>query len=295
MTAATAIEPDYRVLGAGGFGAVFSPALPNENGTGTLREYPGNVTKLFFKKDAFNSVQRTLTNLPRLLGYNDGHRAVPYRKSYRISNLPAPIRRTLRSSSIKNTDPLYLLRMPHLGVDLSKINDPTILTSLRSLPLGVLLTQFKKLFRQIARIASRNYSHCDVRSLNIMIQPTTGVMTLVDFDWLKPVEELYRTYSFGYYSNPPESLFIMERFQPDLKTNEEIERWLIDSRKASRVRSYIQSNLLSEGNLGALTLKQVATEDSFIDYLLLNNINNYLDLSASTDSRKDASPITSNI
>ena len=47
--AENAAGPD--LLGKGGYGCVFKPALPNINYTGHIRNYPNNVTKLFFDNE----------------------------------------------------------------------------------------------------------------------------------------------------------------------------------------------------------------------------------------------------
>jgi hypothetical protein len=39
-----------------------------------------------------------------------------------------------------------------------------------------------------------------------MIQPATGTMTIIDFDWFKPYAEFKEAYPFEFYNNPPECL-----------------------------------------------------------------------------------------
>jgi len=64
------------------------------------------------------------------------------------------------------------------------------------------------MLRQLNRLVDNGYIHGDMRSTNIVVDPATGVFTIIDFDWFytKPVFlNKYYQY-FGYYSNPPETL-----------------------------------------------------------------------------------------
>jgi serine/threonine protein kinase len=118
--------------------------------------------------------------------------------------------------------------MPHLGVDIAKIidlDDTTSRNAIRQCPVPIVFQQIIKLLEQIDRLGSQGYIHGDIRDTNLMIQPSDGTMTLIDFDWMMPYDEFYSDYSgFGYYSNPPEflmkvnlsSILAEEGLTPDL-------------------------------------------------------------------------------
>ena len=65
MSIPSAPPPQYSILGEGGYGLVFSPALPNNT-----TNYPGDVTKLFFKKDnlkkAVSNIETIRSKIPSL-------------------------------------------------------------------------------------------------------------------------------------------------------------------------------------------------------------------------------------
>jgi len=188
-------------IGSGGYGVVVS-ALPNGANT-----YPGNVTKLYSKKDDYDKIIALIPKLPTLLGSNAGHRMNPYRTTFLGRNLKSSVRAKLR---VGPEQPVYPIRMPHLGVDITKvvdINDTSSRNAIRQCPIPILFQQIIKLLEQINRLGSYGYIHGDIRDSNIMIQPSDGTMTLIDFDWMLPVDEFYAGYGgFGFYSNPPEFL-----------------------------------------------------------------------------------------
>ena len=195
-------------------------ALPNGADT-----YPGNVTKLYSDKDAYDRIIALIPRFPTLLGPNVGHRMNPYRTTYRGRNLKNSVRQKL---NVKPNNEVYPIRMPHLGVDIAKVidvDDTTSRTAIRQCAIPILFQQIIKLMEQIDRLGSQGYIHGDIRDTNIMIQPSDGTMTLIDFDWMMPFDEFYSTYSgFGYYSNPPEflmkvnlsSILAEENLTPDL-------------------------------------------------------------------------------
>lgn len=245
----------YRILGSGGFGAVISPAFPNTkmnpNGSTTDEYYPENVMKMYFHEGQFNSALRAYEKIPELVGHNDGHRVSTYRKKYTLKNIPNSIIKTL-NKKIPNLDPdkeIHLMRIPYLGIDLNGI-EGTFVTDIQKIPFHTILKQIQKLFHQIASITAADYGHFDVRQQNIMINPKTGIMTLIDFDYLKPLSVLKDRFPFGFYINPPEALFI-KKFRSDPSyvishklTLDQIKQWFFEiKRDGDKIRTYAFYNV----------------------------------------------------
>lgn len=199
----------YEILGAGTFGVVFEPALPNMV-EGDLIEFPGNVTKAFYKRSAFEGAKNAASSIAHLMGENTGHRFHTYRKQYTAKNLPSSLYTKLKkiNKTLKPSDALHLMRLPNLGIDLKTLIPTKKYRELRSIPVRTILEQINKLLKQTASLAKNKYVHTDIRETNIMVNPATGILTIVDFDWLRPFIYIYENYPFGYYNNPPEFLLL---------------------------------------------------------------------------------------
>ena len=203
----------YSSLGAGGYGIVFSPAFPNSGENGTFSSFPQNTVKVFYTPESQADAIAQYRQLGELIGPNTGHRFHSYRHPYYVHDLSDEILAELPERKRPVADgPLSLLRMPNLGVDLNRVqtNRAGEKTQIYSVPLTDLLIQIHKLVGQVARLVKRDYIHGDIRSLNVMIQPSSGVMTLIDFDFLRPRGE-FKTLMLlrdmiGFYNNPPEGL-----------------------------------------------------------------------------------------
>ena len=196
-----------NVIGAGAFGAVIQPALQNTL-NGELKDFPDNVTKVFFVKRNMNTALNTAKKLPRLMGNNNGHRIYPYSRKIKGSNLPANLFTKLKARKELNMNSnLHILRMPYLGVDIYHLN-AIHAEELRKVPITTILEQIQKLIHQTGKLAEAGYGHFDIRQTNVMVRPETGTLTIIDFDWLMPLKDLEKEYKphFGYFSNPPESL-----------------------------------------------------------------------------------------
>jgi len=108
------------------------------------------------------------------------------------------------------------VHMPHLGVDFEHIKD--IIEPLRAIPVYNMLVNVRELLGKVSLLWDENrndgidkrYIHGDIRPPNMMIRPTTGKMTLIDFDWLEPVNKFVRTYPFRpMYPHIPPELIVM--------------------------------------------------------------------------------------
>jgi hypothetical protein len=205
--------PSYKLAGAGTYGAVIQPALPNEI-NGVVTRFPHDVTKVFFKPGELEKAMIAIDKVPAIMntisGLNNGHVVQRYRKTYKARNLPPPLLASIRSKSkapIANESDLQLLRMPYLGLDLHVSKQPKVINVLRNRSIYILLHQIHKLLQQTTSLHINGYIHADIRETNIVIQPFTGIMTIIDFDWLDTPENIIkRRYAFGFYNNPPECL-----------------------------------------------------------------------------------------
>ena len=210
------VAPTAKVLGSGSYGAVIKPALSNRT-NGTVHEYPENVTKLFFKQKAYNKIVRNRPTIKRIFD-DEGHRMNTYTVQRTFKNLPKSLRTNIETRSkqtYKENVPLYALRMPDLGKDISDIAD--VYKEVRMRPVVDMLDQFVKLLRQVNNEVKAGYIHGDIRDMNVMIQPSTGVLTIVDFDKFETKDKFAETYAFGFYNNPPECLCVDDdgKFQPN--------------------------------------------------------------------------------
>ena len=206
-TTASTPQTNTQVLGKGSYGCVFEPALSNKNNTNTVREFPGEVTKVFYQKSAYNKAIRNKNILP-LLGPNAVYPISGYKRKIVASNIA---RKTRRNCNIPYNDgeTMYGIHMPNLGISIASLPRNIIaIDMLRQLPYKTLFGQFRKLMKQILNLRERHFVHGDVRETNILIHPEHGNMTLIDFDWLMPWNEFKKTYPGSFYSCPPESVLL---------------------------------------------------------------------------------------
>jgi len=171
---------------------------------GVRTAFPGDVTKLFFKKDTYEKALLTRDHVTAMLG-DESHRVTPYVRTIRGSNLSASIQTDCR---IKPDDPLFPVRMPYLGRDISDIQ--SYYKQIQIIPIETILEQILKITSQVKHLFESGYIHGDIRELNVMIHPITGTMTIIDFDYLNTKKDFLVKYggNFGFYSNPPESMLL---------------------------------------------------------------------------------------
>jgi serine/threonine protein kinase len=210
----------HKYLGTGSYGVVVGPALPNSDERGETIHFPDNVTKIFFDYDSKNNAIESSERIAGLLGDENGSfRVNTYEKDYTFGDLKSmammnhKVKNVLEKKGLNNDNNLKLLRLPNLGVDFNSGLSKNLET-IRNIPVITILQQFRKLFVQTTRLAENRYIHGDIRSANILIQPTNGTITMIDFDWLMKYGKFFDEYSydeaFGFYSNPPEFLLLNE-------------------------------------------------------------------------------------
>jgi hypothetical protein len=202
-------ELAYKLLGVGSFGGVFEPAFPNVNAAGNPVEFPGQVTKLFFKRAAYDKALANATILetkaPALhIPY------ATYTRNTRRRNIPRTIRKELKRRG-KPDDKVYLIRMPHKGFSFSDIvENPVYLAKFRAIPAEVKLREIYKLMNIVKGLGDAGYVHADIRETNVLMYPETGVMTLLDFDLMRQKNTFVATFPKPYYHVPPEAAIFLE-------------------------------------------------------------------------------------
>jgi hypothetical protein len=279
---APAVHP-YKIVGSGTFGSIIKPALPNEI-NGVLTAYPNNVTKVFYKKKAYNNVVQAVHKVQNIMnarsGPNAGHAVHLYTKKYKGINLPRNILTSIQSNkpNIINDTNLHLMRMPYLGVDFhNAVHKPALHTYLQHLPFPTILEQIVKLVLQTSSLAEQNHGHFDIRESNVMIHPGTGIMTIIDFDWLKPFHEFKRSYPFGFYNNPPECLLYRKWNNIFSKNLDGSYRFNYDQTNETSVKNFVTIEKLEEYTHNNYTsFSKYYTESGLTPVDIENNI--YIEL-----------------
>jgi serine/threonine protein kinase len=209
---AAAAGPHYTRLGAGSYGVVFAPAFPNVNAAGNPVEFPGNVTKAFFDKATY---EKALQNA-NILAKKIPSLHIPYgayTRKARLGNLPAKIVQSTNLEGEPDETPLYMIRMPNLGVSFHTIvNTPPLLEELARVPHEVMFRELYKLMTIVQAIGAAGYVHADIREPNILVNTATGTMTLIDFDLLGPMNEFTASFQAPFYHIPPEATILLESF-----------------------------------------------------------------------------------
>jgi hypothetical protein len=200
-----------NILGAGGFGVVVSPALNNVNAAGHPIQFPGYVSKIMISQGTFETAQQAAASLaaevPSL-----ALEFTPYTREYHVRNLPqANIQEKLQKIkedqglAYSVDDQVFVARMPNLGWSFRDISrTPHLRAAFQALPPEDLCRQILKCLRVVKNLKDADYVHADIRETNIMLNPFTGTITIIDFDWLRKKRPYYQEYPQYFYSHPPE-------------------------------------------------------------------------------------------
>jgi hypothetical protein len=207
----------YNIAGKGSYGIVIGPALPNINNEGKRINFPQNVSKIYVNRgsyrNALNTSRKIRNTIPSL-----NIKTTPYKWRYTIKTLPNSIKHNVKNflknhnDEINNNDELPILRMPNLGYDAADINhNPQLYRVLRQIPFRKICYEMYKCMNIVKAIYDAGYIHGDIRETNVLFNLNNSIMTIIDFDWLRPFNEIYNTYPEFFYPWPPECLFIFER------------------------------------------------------------------------------------
>jgi serine/threonine protein kinase len=199
-----------KPVGKGTYGLILQPALPNLKANGTTENFPDMVTKLYFRNNSLKEAIESGKKIYELTG-NEGHKVSEYTYKYKPRNIDNSLKDKLLSNVEVNIDNIYdqfkpipMIRMKNLGIDMRHDNLKTAIGKLSEIPATTLLEQVLKVMKQIEIFVTTNYIHGDVRPPNMMINPDTGVITIIDFDLFEPVPAFMNN-NVGFYNRPPEN------------------------------------------------------------------------------------------
>lgn len=270
----------HTLLGKGTYGAVISPALNNiDPATGNTIKYPYNVTKIFFEKQSPDPAE-VAAGFSRMVGNTPYIK--PYTKEYTLGNIHESIAANLRNKGAVYNMPLQLVRMPNMGKSISKIAEfykdvrENVPAPIMIHEIGKLIGQLAKLNKQVKNNSGEDktkteyYSHTDIRPDNVMLDPKTGTLQIIDYDWLSTYRTIYNEYPFGFYSNPPECLIPKVYLDKLIKSKKELTLGDFSADTMSNEASSINgggpgnsvSNNKSNSNTHSNTSNTIATSNS---------------------------------
>ena len=198
------------VLGSGGFGCVLAPPLPNSNEAGNPVNLPGEVMKVFFRDGDADKAVSNAEKIQRINNANAPLFSYPikkYRAPYTKRNIPEALRAKCKIEAANNLNvPIHAVHMPNLGVSFADI-DAAAREAIKALPMQTLLNGFKNLFNTVKKLNSGGHIHRDIKPPNIMIEPATGRMMIIDFDLMASVRVLIGTPQPAQWNSPPETVF----------------------------------------------------------------------------------------
>lgn len=200
-----------NVVGKGTYGFILKPALSNRRLNGSVEEYPNEVTKAYFNQKSLNGAIKTGAKIYSLTG-NEGHKLIPYKQPYRASNMPASITAKLKTKDFGKTDiakiygrsSMPIAHMKNLGIDMIHTRLTAHVAALRKIPIGLLLEQVLKVLNQVKIFIDNKFIHGDIRPANMMINPDTGIITIIDFDLFEEIPDFMKN-NVAFYNRPPEN------------------------------------------------------------------------------------------
>jgi len=218
----------YTILGQGAFGAIIDPSLPNMNANGVY-SYPNNVTKLYYKEpnvsnvskydDFRNTVVRRM-HLTENANQNTIHRysMYPYRHAYSKKNIRSSGVLGQLMNHFQVMDKPHMRRLPNLGYSFLDIVDhPALIEKASNISYKIICQQMLDCMNVVKAIRMDKKIHGDIREMNVMLQPDTGVMTIIDFDFFNPAPIFLEKYSQFFYPHPPECLFVFGYFDGETR------------------------------------------------------------------------------
>jgi len=129
-----------------------------------------------------------------------------YFKFYDAENLSTNL---LHNCNIANDTPIHLVRLPNLGIAIDKLQ-PKHIETLRKQPILNILLGIQLAIAETFAINTSGYIHGDIRDANIVVD-MAGNLSIIDYDWLLNDIEFMSTYPMRFYSNPPETLQMVEQ------------------------------------------------------------------------------------
>jgi len=201
----------YQYKGKGSYGVVY---------TNTQSNSPSIIKRYFYPEDL-----READTKSRTFATMSGNSKV------------AGIRENVQSTNLSNMSPpsysISILRMPYFGENFFNVIDSKktdeYIRKITSQPdyITKILHSIQLLLQYTANIAANGYCHGDMHMDNIMIEPSTCEMHMIDFDFFQPFDTYTKLIIEGarknlfHYMIPPEYLFL-RIMKPDEISYEQI-------------------------------------------------------------------------
>jgi serine/threonine protein kinase len=218
--------------GSGSFGLVVSPALPNVI-HGQKYRFPSQVTKVLYlkntRKNTLNTANRIRRKVPELY-YN----ILPYERKVTLANISNPtIKAKLKEkiakkthtgiNSIHNNTELYPVRMKDMGYSIDsyfasayRLPRTELYKSLLRIPFRTILANMSKLAGIVDRMNELGYVHLDIRETNVLCNPNSGELQIIDFDFFMKVTDYYTRYTNIFYAHPVEEAILKSQENRDI-------------------------------------------------------------------------------
>jgi serine/threonine protein kinase len=238
----------YTILGRGGYGVAVDPALPNQDAAGQEVQYPGEITKFFVRKANYDKALSNAANL-RSRFPTEVSKIAPYTKPFTLANttsipgLKLDIERVAGKGYLPSNTPVYPIHMPNLGFSLYDCYiKPNVKAKLQALNPLTIAHEILKSLKVVGEINGMGYIHGDIRERNVLLNPDTGQLTIIDFDLFQSADSfLEKNYRFMYHM-PIEYIFV-KRGQPSVVDK----IWNIHTPAGkAKVRQYIEDDIEPE-------------------------------------------------
>jgi len=210
-------EP-FTFLGKGSYGAILTPPLPNKN---KLANSYG-VTKIYVKRPStsqtkqFKEFVNETANLQDETKKRYNYHVYNYFNDYKLKNIYPKLTERNKAGITrfyKNNENslLYPIAFPNLGLSFfdavhEGYTAPSEVDS-------YLVEQIIECIKIIKTVTSKQFIHGDIREMNMMLDIDNLKMTIIDFDFLLPMnhyfDRMYRNFPSIrlFYPHPPECLF----------------------------------------------------------------------------------------
>ncbi len=229
---------NYKKLGQGSFGSIFSPPPENDGYTPTRND----IVKIFNSKNEYNkSIKNAemLTKTIPSLAIN----TVNYTRKYKFKNLPYPIQTALKERkntfirgkrettlATNNNSNVYMVRTPYLGYSCMDIfnKNKEFTQQLKTVDCFKLLLEIKKCLYTLQDIINANYIHADIRPPNVMYDFNNNTLTIIDFDLLMPKNDylskhiLFTQSTYSRRLFPIDSAPLFEKYKTNINVTDNI-------------------------------------------------------------------------
>lgn len=183
-----------KIIGSGGFGCIFKPALKCEN---SIKPSPNNISKLMTKKNAtdeyqmiqrFKQVLKVIPNYTDYFLLNDFTLCKPdtLTKEDLINfDKCKPLnKKELTSKNINQSlNEVLSLNMPYGGVDVEDFIDNSFVSNTSQQFIQLNNSLIDLLTNGIGPMNKLNVFHCDIKDSNVLVQATEMIFTTKLIDW----------------------------------------------------------------------------------------------------------------